>query len=582
MIYRWDVRVKLSPEVFKVLQERESLKRFHLRMPEAFPARTLAMAPASTMSLVYSFVPLNLSPGHQHPVPPQHIHAALLQQVHNGSNQGTSIHIQKPPEALSQVAKQPPMFRGFTGLKCLAILDMDTTAYAFEISQCIKNSSSSLESLTLSFSERMAAEARTPYPPAPVTSDSEQNDDPTGQASNAPPWMLNSLEYDTTAKEKQEAFLRNIFGICSERESSPEEKKPSATSTTSTTRTQEQQDADSIQSLHFLAKYVPSAQPETEVGQEALKFLTQHSAEYVTGEDGDLPIKADSSISSVTPSSSRSSGGFGALGTGSEAIAPTKKTHIDAATPDDIDVDKPEAGALILKDSEPVIPAGVDMAPETDTDQASLRPNSSHGIKSREDVEKSDDCEARNYSRVTRGLAIRRLSLCTIPVSSSIITRYLDVTCLQAITLLDTGRHVKLWQAFSKHPQVSQLQLSKIHTDHVTVELLIFLHKLPYIEELILIEKPQRTEKESTALRTPITIKEIRKAVLNKHAGNLKVLACHSVNCSDWDLDTTTAMLLCHRASALEELAFSVSFPTLVSHPVFPHQALLFALQLEI
>jgi hypothetical protein len=65
---------------------------------------------------------------------------------------------------------------GFKNLKTLEILDMDTLEYISEIRECVKNSSATMNTLKLSFSEALACKSRKPLPETPSDSDSDQDD----------------------------------------------------------------------------------------------------------------------------------------------------------------------------------------------------------------------------------------------------------------------------------------------------------------------------------------------------------------------------------------------------------------------
>lgn len=122
------------------------------------------------------------------------------------------------------VLKSPPTLSGFKNLKTLSILDMDTLEFVEELKECIKNSSSTLRKVKLSFSENLARQARKPPPAEDPNDDSDQELDEFGQMNPPPPPPpLPTTSDDFTGpaktfraqeeKKSQEAVLGRIFGV---------------------------------------------------------------------------------------------------------------------------------------------------------------------------------------------------------------------------------------------------------------------------------------------------------------------------------------------------------------------------------
>jgi len=112
--------------------------------------------------------------------------------------------------------------------------------------------------------------------------------------------------------------------------------------------------------------------------------------------------------------------------------------------------------------------------------------------------------------------------------------------------------------------KLAPFSLHKIHTDNVTLPFLAFVSQLDHVTELLLMERTQKARVESTTAKTTVTMDQIRRIVLKKHAATLKVLMLRNEAGMDWDLNAKTVMLLCHRAKLLEELAVSCSAKIIV------------------
>lgn len=167
------------------------------------------------------------------------------------------------------------------------------------------------------------------------------------------------------------------------------------------------------------------------------------------------------------------------------------------------------------------------------------------------------------YVRSTRGLTLDTLAIYLLPIKASILSRAIDVNALQNITLLNVGPQTTFWNILAKENTISPLPLSKIYTDNVTLPFLAFVSQLNCVTDLLLLEK-QKGRVESTSAKTTVTMDQIRKLALKKHASTLKVLMLKHDSSTDWDLNVKSVMLLCNRAKKLEELAASLSNKILV------------------
>jgi len=178
---------------------------------------------------------------------------------------------------------------------------------------------------------------------------------------------------------------------------------------------------------------------------------------------------------------------------------------------------------------------------------------------------KSATAAMSEYVRKTRGLALKTLAIYLLPVKASVISKAIDLTVLQSVTLLNVGPQLQFWNMLSKENKTRPLPLHKIHTDNVTLPFLVCVAQLETVTELYLLERTQKARVESTAAKTTVTMEQIRKVALKKHAGTLKILVIRNESGSDWDLNAKTAVLLTRRSKLLEELAVSFGIKTMVS-----------------
>jgi hypothetical protein len=169
----------------------------------------------------------------------------------------------------------------------------------------------------------------------------------------------------------------------------------------------------------------------------------------------------------------------------------------------------------------------------------------------------------RDYVRSTRGLTLTTLAIYLIPIKASILSRAIDLSVLQDITLLNVGPQIPFWNLLARENKNTPLAVRKIFTDNVTLPLLAFVSQLEVMSELFLLERTSKTRVESTAAKTTVTIEQIRKIVLKKHASTLKVLVVRNDAGTEWDFNVKTVMLLCQRAKNLEELACSFGIRTM-------------------
>ncbi|KAJ0115291.1 hypothetical protein J7T55_012567 [Diaporthe amygdali] len=175
----------------------------------------------------------------------------------------------------------------------------------------------------------------------------------------------------------------------------------------------------------------------------------------------------------------------------------------------------------------------------------------------------ADDAEAvpsriTEYTRSTRGLSLQTLSIYLIPVKASVLSRAIDLRVLKRITLLNVGTQAPIWALFAKENKIQPIALRKIFTDNVSVPFLTFVSQLEELNELFMLERPDKYKPEPFGPKTAITMDQIRRMVLKRHMPTLKRLMIKNQQDSTWDVDEKTMLLICRRGKNLEELAVSM------------------------
>ncbi|KAI9780973.1 MAG: hypothetical protein M1839_006412 [Geoglossum umbratile] len=170
----------------------------------------------------------------------------------------------------------------------------------------------------------------------------------------------------------------------------------------------------------------------------------------------------------------------------------------------------------------------------------------------------SDDQSVKDYIRSTRKISLRSLSLYLIPIRPSVLDRALDLTALHRITLLNVGPQAAFWTLMSNTHKKTPVQLKKIYTDNVTTEFLSFISEIDNLVEIFMLERTSKSKAESLAPKTTVTVEDIRKSVLRKHAKTLKKLMIKNENDYSWDISGKAVRLLTKKARNLAELAVCV------------------------
>ncbi|KAH6607761.1 hypothetical protein Trco_004074 [Trichoderma cornu-damae] len=166
----------------------------------------------------------------------------------------------------------------------------------------------------------------------------------------------------------------------------------------------------------------------------------------------------------------------------------------------------------------------------------------------------------RDYVRSTRGLALTSLSIHLVPVKASVLSRSVNLSCLEQLTLLNVGNQAPIWTLLAKENRLRPLGLRSIFTDNVSNAFLAFASQLEEIHELFLLERSIKSKPESFAPRGSTTMDQIRRLVLKKHIGKLKRLMIKDESTgANWDCNEKTMVLICTRGRNLEELAVSMN-----------------------
>lgn len=250
----WDIYIELRMPVFEALSKMPTLQNLHLRLPvepepkhgsfssfnNAFPAPLTAAPPPppgvpqpmDITGIVPSSTQVNQIHSYHNNVPHHHHHhyssfspQPMIPVVPNST---------KLPHASKGSTGSMHKKRGFSlisGLKRLAVLDIDNVECIAELAQSVHSNASSIRSIKFSLSERLASKARGKSGAEFSDSDSVSEADDWG-VSNAhipppphatvfqSPPVLGASSASTSnapdvrrARAAQEAFLAQIFGV---------------------------------------------------------------------------------------------------------------------------------------------------------------------------------------------------------------------------------------------------------------------------------------------------------------------------------------------------------------------------------
>ncbi|KAI5866510.1 hypothetical protein GGS23DRAFT_550930 [Durotheca rogersii] len=214
--FRWNIRVELSRPAYKVLHGIQSLRHLHLRL-QAGPSLYEPPPPLPYPTPPYEYTTSApstqwVNPGGGPPEPvgtlygPPPVTASLPAVKSIWKHRASKKPI---------LAKEPPTISGFQNLESLSVLDMDSLDIITEIKACVRNSSSTLRKLKLSFSDGLAKRARKPC----VDADLDESEDDEFQVvplsltpnydNNGPAKVFRAQEERRT----QESVLGRIFEV---------------------------------------------------------------------------------------------------------------------------------------------------------------------------------------------------------------------------------------------------------------------------------------------------------------------------------------------------------------------------------
>ncbi|KAL1835398.1 hypothetical protein VTJ49DRAFT_6814 [Mycothermus thermophilus] len=371
--FRWNIRVELSRPVYRELHSIRSLTHLHLRLhagpsqyetppplPYTPPSSTPPPAPAHA-------APISSLP--PPPPPPQPMFGLMPPPPPPpGFYVPASAAPPPPPPPPPKLPRprtarrtppgnEPPTLSGFTKLRTLAILDIDTLDLVDEIAGCVRNSASTLSKLKLSFSGKLASSARRPQMD-PEPEDSDQDDD---MIPLPPPNHVQAEESGPARafraqeeRKTQESVLARILGI----ESTPAEKLQPTTAAVEKKKSKVKSEQELINLMKavapkFMAElngttdFTPSQDVLDMIGVAAKKYVEEAKARREKTQDsGTVPNDSSDPTSSQAvawSSSAPAEGLFSNSNSNGVSLSKgKKKDHHGSANPDDIDIEEPE------------------------------------------------------------------------------------------------------------------------------------------------------------------------------------------------------------------------------------------------
>ncbi|OTB11649.1 hypothetical protein K445DRAFT_321818 [Daldinia sp. EC12] len=216
--FRWNIRVELSRQVYKALHNIKSLRHLHLRL-QAGASLYQIPPPLPNSNVQHSEYDATVTPVPQWANPNTNLLDPVTvygpPPVPMSSSLGLKPSWRNKPPKKSSVAKEPPTIEGFKNLESLSVLDMDSLDVVREIQVCVRNSSSTLRKMKLSFSDSLAMQARKPCADAELD-ESEDDEFQVMPISLTAPYDDNGPAKAFQAQEErklQELVLGRIFEI---------------------------------------------------------------------------------------------------------------------------------------------------------------------------------------------------------------------------------------------------------------------------------------------------------------------------------------------------------------------------------
>ncbi|KAK5660413.1 hypothetical protein OQA88_12956 [Cercophora sp. LCS_1] len=185
--FRWNIRVELSRPVYQALHQIKTISNVHIRLQagpslyETPPPLPYNVAHHVTSAAAAAMIHMGAGTTSGSLQPPSFMVAPPTSLFYAPQSNAPPPPIPKPavrakPPKKTSAAKEPPTLSGFSKLKSLAVLDIDTLDVVTEIKTCVRNSSGTLQKLKLSFSDQLASQARKP-PPDMDPEDSDPDDE---------------------------------------------------------------------------------------------------------------------------------------------------------------------------------------------------------------------------------------------------------------------------------------------------------------------------------------------------------------------------------------------------------------------
>ncbi|PWY90081.1 hypothetical protein BO70DRAFT_426470 [Aspergillus heteromorphus CBS 117.55] len=575
--FDWDIRLELTPSVFRALGKIPELTNVRLRLPVRQRVASAELVIGKMLRAAhYHFSENNLPTPLSQNISPT-VEAQILRELGQARNTQT----------LSR----------FSGLKSLAVLEIEDLKVLLELSQCISQCSSTLKSLELSFSDELAKRSRkrTLGNTAHVELSAQEGFMMNGQLSNTTLEQLLSpvapanppLPPDPIIRRErliQELVLSYIFKVCdSSRKDMGLEKALESefqgTYTQYTPMPEEVQDRKFVRSLRSLSRILPRMMVVNSESTSILQVLTKldkATSQYL----GRHPQHKKTSLSDAALEN-KSVPDFNAppqptLASSSKLhpfVAPSVKQKESDPT-DFIDMEYPDVIESEGEDQEFLDDDAEVYHPVEDCKgKKPMQATAELGklqipkdVKGKQPVRgglakepgPSFDKTLEEYIQNTHGIPLERLSIHLIPVTPIVLSHAVDMFALRHLSLLNVGPQGHLWVLLKRFNQMRTLQLTSIHTDNVTPAFMSFVGSMERITELFLFERSSSSKVESLAAKSTITIVSIRKDILARHIHHLRRLVIRNDDTNNWAADARSVQLITHHGTSLIELGLPI------------------------
>ena len=473
------------------------------------------------------------------------------------------LHPPKPKPRPRRVGSGPgpPTLSGFKGLKALAVLDIDCLDTVAELSKCIKSSSATLREMQLSFSESLAQRARRPVPDSD-SSDSEPEDFADNYENTGPARAYRAQE----ERKAQEHVLGDLFGVSVHKMEKPLRAKRPLQSVPPTVQEAPQDPrGEFVASIKAasanIMKFLSASNSLPGFHQETLDIIERAAKKYV--DEGSDHADDEKPVPEAPPAE----------------VAPKRKGKGEES-PEDIDIAHLETVHDNPDQFDETEPANAPEPTEDEIQTSETKP--SHQTSPTQDEPPSTSGaskvmhlpyleEARHcYVRRTRGVALRVLKICLVPVKAPVLLCAFDVTTIRDLTLLNVGNQAAIWTSLAAVHAETPLALRSVYTDHVSPAFLTCMAALPELDDLFMLERNPKHKPETFAPSSGVSMDQIRRTVLKKHMHRLKRLMIKDESRAGWDVNEKTMIQICTRGEKLQELALSMNIHAVVRPDPFP------------